>query len=606
MSHPSSFSETSPPIDLVRSWYRFDKHKPHHVSATSKEEPEAITPNNPAYHQADLLSKSLTDLTGFARQRLFNGQEPDSDPSYASTSNEGTPRLRPVQNGSSDLLAFTSSGTYALDFPRRLSQQTCPSSLSNISSFRSTSPDSSQTHLSQPINSPDKGARSAKPDPSITTQLEEPVTDAAELHFPTTKPSPAQDKTPTCNVTLTAGDSGGMQGENAVDDVTDGEAIAERERSRSTGSRGHVEKHIEATLADAEPSSNARSRKSSHMMQLFKDTSSEQKEGQEKVQQDSSSKTSDVFNQRKYISPGRSSAAKALNHVPSEAVVDEDERPKPSPSLSEIESQHQLTSEQRQGQSLIPVSPTTYLPLADVTNESRNESLSKSHGDKGQVEHQMPYPFLEEIRNFPKRHPQAPEGVEEDDSDKEQIASAIYYPHKAPSQSSLDDVRLSQAELASPGVEKADAFQDVDIAIKSHHQVRHLHGELHADRDYEPLCSRGTDSDVSSASESDYSFTDAQTTPRATPATHGTFLSTRPRKGRRPQTVPVQAVELVPFNHQVGGHNTVWRLHEKGVCKTLTNGENEFYEVVEQTHPELLKFLPKLVLVSYMTAKVPR
>lgn len=602
MSHPSS--ETSSPIDLVRSWYRFDNDQQHHVSATSKEEPKAITPTNPAYHQADLLSKSLTDLTDFARQRLFNGQESDSDPSYTGTSNEGTPRLRPVQNGSSDLLPFTSSGTNALDFTRRLSQQTSPPSLSNIGGFRSAPPNSSQTYPSKLIQSFNKGVGSAQKDSSTRTQLEESFTYAAKLRLPTTKPSPAQFKTPTCNETLTAGALRGMQGNNAVDENTDGEPIAERERSTSTGSNGHLEKHIEATLADAEPSSNARSRKSSHMMQLFKDTSPEQKKGQEKAQLDSNSKASGGFNERRYVSPGRSGAAKPFKHLPSQSVVDEGERPKSRSSILEIESRQQLISEQRQGQTSISVSPTSYLPLADVTNESRSESLSKSDVDKRWGKPQMPYPFLEEIRNFPKRHPLAPEGEEDDDSDKEQISSAIYYPHKAPSQTSLDDVRLPQPELASPGVEKADAFQDVDIAIKSHNQVRHLHGELHADREHEPITSRGIESDVSSASGSDYSFTDAETTPRATPATYGTFLGTRPRKGRRPQTVPVQAVELVPFNHQVGGHNTVWRLHEKGVCKTLINGENEFYEVVEQTHPELLNFLPKYMGVINANWKV--
>ncbi|KAL8830846.1 MAG: hypothetical protein Q9191_001203 [Dirinaria sp. TL-2023a] len=605
MSHSSSFSETASPADLVRSWYRFDQHQQHHVSPASKEEPKAITPTNPAHHQADLLSKPLTGLTDFARQQIPNGQESDCDHSYTSTSNEGTPRLRPVQNGSSELLPLTSSGANALDFPRRLSQQTSQPSLSNISSFRSASPNSSQTYQSKFIHAANEGVGSARRNSSITTQFAESVLPCAtKVQLPATKSSPAQNQLPLHHQTLTARDLGSMQDNHAVDDVNDGKAFAERERSTSTGSKGHVEKHIEATLADAEPSFNARSRKSSHMMQLFKDTSSEQKKGQEKAPQEPKSKASGAFTERRYISPRRSGAAESFKHMPSEAALDQGERPKPRPSLSDIESRRQPMPEQRQGQTSMTVPPTTQGPLADVTNESRSETISKADADKGQVEHHMPYPFLEEIRNFPRRHPQAPEAEEDDDSDKEQISSAIYYPHKAVSQISLDDVKLPHPDLASPEVQKADAFQDVDIAIKSHNQVRHLHGELYGDRDQEPLSSRGTDSDASSASESDYSLTDTETTPRATPATHGTFLSTRPRKGRRPQTVPVQAVELVPFNHQVGGHNTVWRLHEKGVCKTLTNGENEFYEVVEQTHPELLKFLPKYMGVINANWKV--
>lgn len=56
---------------------------------------------------------------------------------------------------------------------------------------------------------------------------------------------------------------------------------------------------------------------------------------------------------------------------------------------------------------------------------------------------------------------------------------------------------------------------------------------------------------------------------------------------------PLEAIELVPYKHQVGGHTTVWRFSKKAVCKQLNNRENEFYENIERYHRALLPFLPR-------------
>lgn len=60
---------------------------------------------------------------------------------------------------------------------------------------------------------------------------------------------------------------------------------------------------------------------------------------------------------------------------------------------------------------------------------------------------------------------------------------------------------------------------------------------------------------------------------------------------------PLEAIELIPYRHQVGGHTTMWRFSKRAVCKQLNNRENEFYEKVERYHPQLLKFLPRCVSV---------
>jgi hypothetical protein len=59
---------------------------------------------------------------------------------------------------------------------------------------------------------------------------------------------------------------------------------------------------------------------------------------------------------------------------------------------------------------------------------------------------------------------------------------------------------------------------------------------------------------------------------------------------------PLEAIELIPYKHQVGGHTTMWRFSKRAVCKQLNNRENEFYETIEHFHPVLLKFMPRYVL----------
>ncbi|RDL36587.1 uncharacterized protein BP5553_05939 [Venustampulla echinocandica] len=60
-------------------------------------------------------------------------------------------------------------------------------------------------------------------------------------------------------------------------------------------------------------------------------------------------------------------------------------------------------------------------------------------------------------------------------------------------------------------------------------------------------------------------------------------------------------LQLIPYRHQVGGHNTMWRFSKSAVCKQLHNRENEFYERVERYHPQLLKFLPRYIGVLNVT-----
>ncbi|KAJ4144347.1 hypothetical protein LMH87_003233 [Akanthomyces muscarius] len=70
---------------------------------------------------------------------------------------------------------------------------------------------------------------------------------------------------------------------------------------------------------------------------------------------------------------------------------------------------------------------------------------------------------------------------------------------------------------------------------------------------------------------------------------------------------PLEAIELIPYKHQVGGHTTLWRFSRRAVCKQLNNRENEFYETIERFHRDLLPFLPRYIGVLNVTfQKQPR
>ena len=67
---------------------------------------------------------------------------------------------------------------------------------------------------------------------------------------------------------------------------------------------------------------------------------------------------------------------------------------------------------------------------------------------------------------------------------------------------------------------------------------------------------------------------------------------------------PRDAIELIPYKHQVGGHTTLWRFSKRAVCKQLTNRENEFYERTERWHRDLLPFLPRYVFFISLSSRV--
>ena len=457
------------------------------------------------------------------------------------------------------------------------------------------------------------------------------------------------------------------------------EAFAEqRRRSTSRSSQGRVEKSIEATLAEEAPISNARSRKSSHMLGLFRENTApietRRTSQNAKAIHDTSgdgkwNKSNEIvgsgnscrqFNARSMTEPQdkrtdnestasvcnskmtrRESSRKSLSdelrseitwarsvlnsscndsaaeeRVPQETAKNTSQ-PKSSDRSSRKRLPSRLLEEIREHHNLD--TPFHDKFRTSQTKSTGQQPILKTKGAADEL-HSSKFQSSTECKvvNSHKTSEEQ-ETEDDDDSDKEQISSALYFPHQAPSPDALQDMNINEARAKkeaaqddgqllpeaalSPGDEPGNDSGDVDINLQSRNRSRHLHGDLQqarppvtTDHDLANLMSDIASSASESETESlDYSSqTDnAEITPKASPASKGSYFQIRGRKAR--PTTPLGAVELKPYNHQVGGHTTVFRFSKRAVCKQLTSRENRFYELVEKHHPELLKFLPKSV-----------
>lgn len=217
---------------------------------------------------------------------------------------------------------------------------------------------------------------------------------------------------------------------------------------------------------------------------------------------------------------------------------------------------------------------------------------------------------------------------EDEESDKEHISSAQYIPHRGkstrsaplPKEEDKDVVKTmpSDTTLRAPlkevlEVGEGQAPANVEIALLSEDHSHVLHGEIPisrkpSDQEHDeiilpalPVPDIYSDTEYASDMSYDSAATEdeEETTPTATPTAKSTLKDPSAAQAttddRKSAPAPVGAVELKPYNHQVGGHSTIYSFSRQAVAKQLNSKENEFYETVEQFHPELLDFLPRCV-----------
>jgi len=317
----------------------------------------------------------------------------------------------------------------------------------------------------------------------------------------------------------------------------------------------------------------------------------------------------------------------------------------------------QSTIDSRLDSALKGISPANS-DSSSVHVGSRNSSPSSIATVVPEGRSESPFPGCRDLsieipNDFePIERPDRPEDDddEEEESDKDEISSALYIPHPAPSRATGSSLGhktspvkgqysnpVSQRPLIETGKQKDDDIRykdceespEFDLSIQSgddeyRYQGRRL--SVIADDDYKGYHSN-TEGYSSAASgfsdfsdsydelsngENDRSGSGYRTalsetediTPTATPIAprphikYDQALDNRKQHSSSAQSkivpqVPLGAVELKPYNHQVGGHTALFRFSRRAVCKSLSNRENEFYEAVEKRHPQLLGFLPK-------------
>jgi hypothetical protein len=429
------------------------------------------------------------------------------------------------------------------------------------------------------------------------------------------------------------------------------------EQGSGDSQRGRVEKSITEALTGVEP--NTRSRKASHSLGFFKEGLPEDKS---KVRESKNrgrskpraSENGNVLHRQEHPLSGDVEKEKSVQYttrdspIPSpqgqsgpstqhgldpainpteglspqtgyfdsshniETVSEEQAKTIPAQLLADIRKHHNLTPGAAKGSSFsrsIPVTASER-PKFKSTGEGIG-SLESTHEDQD---------AYDEAKSS---HIKIAD--EEDDSGEEQIASALFVPHKTPQESperSRDRLqsipRANEQRLANDAnsqqwleehtvpsrvLDKTYSAQEDAIYRPSPSLTLPQQPKMFPDSD-KPISGPRDVSEIEKDYHDEGSHTteglndDLDITPTGSfkpgsqvPSDDKPRLHDHQQKPKQ----PLEAIELIPYRHQVGGHTTMWRFSKRAVCKQLNNRENEFYERVERYHPLLLEFLPRYV-----------
>ena len=435
-----------------------------------------------------------------------------------------------------------------------------------------------------------------------------------------------------------------------------GSGATAKRRSRS-GDNMHVDKNIEATLPKIiQPATSARSRKSSQYLGLFKekDVAEEKQKRDQKAKENAESvkeqdfaeqsdatstsftdaaETNKFYEEPEPITPSTPSGTyAALSHGGPKSTKEQ------PPRLPRSNTDYAADVDKRARTSPVPVQKLPKSLSSRLVEEMKHRHdielssdserlLSRSFTSKRTDRSRVPSPKVrtptEEYSEYiPRRESdesagKSPFSDEEEGSEHEQIAKALYYPHRQlvaeeeerePSPASLarvlENVKVTEGPLTPTTeqklieAERERVHNEVAISLATADETEHFHGQLSAvtsppeeesytssqdlsSTDYE-TADETSKSNFYDSSESD----ETGTTPKASPK----HISARKHHH---SSAPLGAVELTPYDHQVGGHSTVYRFSRRAICKQLNNRENIFYETVEREHPELVTFMPR-------------
>lgn len=421
---------------------------------------------------------------------------------------------------------------------------------------------------------------------------------------------------------------------------------------QGTDDSGQVENSIKEALAGVEP--NGRSRKASHSMRFFKEGLPEdklkRKDHKSRTQsKDASSRGKDAPTESSKPKPDQAAPKNQTTPSPLPSPLDgqlksKDEVSKdngkvgaelgyfdissspkqvsedqmqnfPAQLLDDIRKNHNLTPGANKGTSFSRSIPVTASEksLPDVCSGE----LAKLKDPSDHVD----------LEDYSETH--QPKTDEEEDSGEEHISSAVFVPHQT-SHDSETEIDESNS-LPRPILQRPEKLETTksqqwleehevpsrDLAEKYLNKDQPKQKLLPSPRNvkpptpriekgpYVPEITRPIDIELNDTAQSTNGDESATTNDRESDTTPTASLKreTQPvpegisklHDHQTEQHQPLEAIELIPYRHQVGGHTTMWRFSKRAVCKQLNNRENEFYEKVERFHPKLLKFLPRYV-----------
>jgi hypothetical protein len=362
---------------------------------------------------------------------------------------------------------------------------------------------------------------------------------------------------------------------------------------------GQVEKSISEVLAGVEH--NARSRKASHSLRFFKEGLPEEK-GKRKDSRSAQSarEKSPVRVEKLADIQEQSAGGETAEGQPMDDGALAPERlhrartvPLPSPEAKAVQGSPQDYFAPKEGDA-------AHEADAEPAVSGRKEGLEKQHAADvlSDSDEQL------KPRRVSNLSIGAGESTEEgEESGEEKISSAVFLPHQAPEepqehapmagvpQRIAPSRRHSRIDDdANPWLVKADEPEVDDEQRESIDFESESRPEAAEYPSVAPeVASRQVDVSAPAADQREPAAVLTSRLSRPVSQYHEDAVHDHQLSPKQ----PLDAIELIPYKHQVGGHTTLWRFSRRAVCKQLNNRENEFYEKIEKHHRDLLPFLPR-------------
>ncbi|KAI0182013.1 SAICAR synthase-like protein [Hypoxylon sp. FL1284] len=385
---------------------------------------------------------------------------------------------------------------------------------------------------------------------------------------------------------------------------------------------GQVEKSIAEVLAGVEPT---RSRKASHSLRFFKEgLPDEQRRRRE-------SKSVGYPREKSLLAKGLQSNVHHQRHTdedhrfptptPSPLSVKGEQSPTPLSGLQPFSLASSVSDSASRGTAELDYFglqwPQKYTAESVIASSPEEQFTTKTEFHNGPNGSTRPDEDLAQIHRKSSDATEIGEALGEgDESSEEKISSAVFLPHQGLEQSQNGPAVPNEFKAPQPVSRKSHGQEfnpwlvQADVPETGHESKPEgpNGGDINSNVDTAPRVEECRPIDDECAIEDEV---EPAPTPRDIPAKPSRpasqYYEDIVHERQLGPKLPLEAIELIPYKHQVGGHTTIWRFSKRAVCKQLNNRENEFYEKIERYHRDLLPFLPRYIGVLNVTfQKHPR